>query len=130
MPNINEFTDSKFLKGTDFPNPKQVTIRNIDKRNVARENQPKRMRAVATFEEFDKGMVMNTTNLKRAARVLGSENTDDWAGKRIWIFYDEEVEFGGEIVGGLRVMLRSPGQAEQRVTPTDRIQNMDDDVPF
>ena len=58
--------------------------------------------------EFDNGavkqMTCNKTNGKRIAAMHGDE-IDDWKGKKITIFYDPNVEYGGEIKGGLRVKL-------------------------
>ena len=99
----SELTASKYLKKDDFPEPALLTISEVKKENVAMPNQPKKERGVMYFEERDKGMVLNTTNLKRAEKALGSDDTDDWIGKKIVVYTDENVEFGGEMVGGLRV---------------------------
>jgi len=124
MANIREFTDSKYLKKEDVKGPTLVTIRTVGKENVALETQPKKVKAVIKFDEFDKPMVFNSTNLKRAAKAIGSEETNDWIGKQIVLYVDEEVEFGGEIVGGLRV------RKVQAKTAEGRVKEMEDDVPF
>lgn len=100
---IGELTNSKFLKKDDFPEAKLLTVRDVQKENVAPPNQPKKERGVMYFNEVEKGMVLNSTNLKRAALALNSEDTDDWLGKKIVVYFDENVEFGGDIVGGLRL---------------------------
>src|SRR5690242_19998521 len=64
---IGELTTSKFLKGSDFPKPALCTIGNVTKENVAKPNEPKKERGVMYFEEHEKGLVLNATNLKRAA---------------------------------------------------------------
>lgn len=99
----SELTSSKYLKKEDFPDPVLVTIRIVTKENVALPNQPKKERGVIYFNEYDKGMVLNTTNLKRAEKACNSDDCDEWAGKKIVVYVDEEIEFGGEIVGGLRL---------------------------
>ena len=108
----SELTSSKYLKKEDFPKPALVTIRDVTKENVALPNQPKKERGVIHFEEYDKGMVLNSTNLKRTEKAMGSDDTDNWAGKKIVVYVDEEVEFGGEIVGGLR--LRAPKNQQKK----------------
>lgn len=125
---IGELQTTKYLKKEDFPEPKLVTISRIAKENVALPNQPKKERGVMYFEECEKGMVMNKTNLMRAAKVCGSEETDDWKGKKIVIYTDEEVEFGGEMVGGLR--LRGAKAQTQQAKPKGSFDDMMDDVPF
>lgn len=132
---IGELTPSKYLKKDDFPEPALLTIKNITRENVALPNQPKKERACVWFNEREKGMVFNTTNLNRAAKAFGSDETDDWIGKRLVVYFDENVEFGGDMVGGLRV--RAPKKtAQEPATPPktapkqDGGLEMDDDVPW
>jgi hypothetical protein len=54
------------------------------------------------FDELEKAMVLNKTNINRIARALNSNETDDWVAKKIVVYNDPDVEFGGEIVGGIR----------------------------
>lgn len=103
MPNINELMPSKYLKQSDVTPPKIVTIQSLKSENLAREDQPKKVRPILMFEELDKGLVMNKTNLKRCAKACRSDETDDWIGKKIKLYFDEEVEFGGDQVGGIRI---------------------------
>lgn len=103
MSNVNDLMPSKYLKGTDVTPPKIVTIKGLKQENLAREDQPKKLRWTMLFEELDKPLVLNKTNLKRCAKACNSEETDDWIGMKIKLFFDEEVEFGGEQVGGIRV---------------------------
>ena len=125
---IAELQQSKYLKKTDFEEPQIVTIKDIAVENVSVPGQPKKERAVVFFREKEKGMVFNSTNLKRAAQCLGSEETDDWMGKRVVVFFDENVEFGGDLVGGLRV--RGVPRAKPQPTQPAAIKGMDDDIPW
>ena len=103
MPNINAMTASTYLKQHDVTPPKIVTISRLETANLARDDQPKKIRWIMFFEELERGLVLNKTNLKRCAKACGSEESDDWLGKKIKLFFDEEVEFGGEQVGGIRI---------------------------
>ena len=135
---ITDLKNSKYLTKTDFEAPQLVTIKGVATRNLAQEGQAPKNRAVMFFLEKEKGMVCNTTNLKRCAHYFGSDETDDWTGKKIVVYFDDEVEFGGEMVGGLRI--RAPKQAkrvepEEEAAPAPKrgmagIQAMDSDVPF
>lgn len=131
---IGELTSSKFLKGADFEEPALCTIKDVSKENVAKPNEPKKERGVMYFEEYEKGLVLNATNLKRAAAALGSDDTDDWLGKKIVVYCDENVEFGGDIVGGIRLRgQRKKAEEPTETTKLDRKSNfddMDDDIPF
>jgi len=37
------------------------------------------------------------------ARFTGSEDTENWEGKRIILYDDPSVSFGGKLTGGIRV---------------------------
>lgn len=50
--------------------------------------------------------LLNKTNIKRIAKLYG-DDTDEWVGKKVTIYNDPDVEFMGEIVGGLRVRLQA-----------------------
>jgi hypothetical protein len=54
-----------------------------------------------------KALVLNKTNWKTINEVLGSDETDDWAGKQITL-YATEVESFGETVLAIRVRLKKP----------------------
>lgn len=138
--NIKDLSKSKYLKTQDIPEPVLVTIKDIDMVNVAKEGERKDERPVVSFKEYDKPMVFNATNLKRAAKALGSDETDDWIGKKLVLYTDEDVEYAGEIVGGLRVRAVKKKQADPDDDPDPRykgepkgkgsIMDMESDVPF
>ena len=127
MPKIGTMTSSKFLKKDDFPEEGTVvTFSRFVKENVAKDNEPPDVKWVAYFDGEDKGLVLNKTNLKRAAAAMGSDDTDDWLGKQIVAYFDENVEFGGELVGGIR--LRAP--KGDKAAPKSKAESFDDDIPF
>lgn len=128
MPNINEMVSSKFLKQADVPDPVIVTVKGVGQVNVAKDDETPEMKWAIKFLEFDKPMVLNTTNLTVAAKVLGSANTDDWKGKEIVLFTDPNVSFGGQVVGGLR--FRGQEKVPVKKTAGERMADMDDDIPF
>jgi len=101
---ISEMLPSKYIKQSDVPEPVLVTIKKLTTADVS-QNQSGDMKWVAVFAELDKPMVLNSTNLKRIAKAHG-DDSDGWIGKQMVVYVDEDVEFGGEVVGGLR--LRAP----------------------
>lgn len=133
MPKLSEMLPSKYLKRSDFPEPELVTIAGIVEVNVALPGEEKRMRWCVKFAEHDKLMVLNSTNLHVLATVAGSDDSDDWEGVKVVVYDDENVSFGGKLVGGLR--LRAPQRkakpaakpARPAAPPAD---DLDDDVPF
>jgi len=58
-----------------------------------------------------KALVLNKTNWKTIAQVLGTDETEDWGGKSITL-YATEVESFGEMTMAVRVRLRKPEKAK------------------
>lgn len=132
MPNINEMVSSKYLKQSDVPDPVIVTVQGVKQVNMAKEGEAPEMKWAIKFTEMDKPMVLNTTNINVAARVLGSENTDDWKGKELVLYTDPSVSFGGQVVGGLRFrgQEKAPVKAAPRPAGAGTFNEMADDIPF
>jgi len=103
MPHINEFKQSKFLKKEDVGSGVQVTISGVSELNVAKEGAEPELKWCLTFHETEKPMVLNSTNAQIIAKSLGSEQTDDWHGKKIVLYNDPNVSFAGKVMGGIRV---------------------------
>lgn len=119
---ISTLQVSKYLKKEDFERPALLTIAGLAKVDISQPGEAAKERGVLSFVELDKGMVMNQTNLKRAARICGSDESDDWKGKKIVVFNDETVEFAGDVIGGLRVRAPSkpaPSRAPEIESPPD-----------
>jgi len=100
---ISELKNSRFLTKEDCGDGIVVTIDNTVEDNVATPDQPAEMKFTLGFEEDVKAMVLNSTNAQLIAKFLGSEETDDWQGKKVLLYHEENVSFGGKIVGGIRV---------------------------
>jgi len=124
---IGEMKESKYLKKEDVGNGILVTIKSLEKTNVAGDNQDPDEKYVMHFKEMPKGMVLNWTNIQLIAHALGSEETNDWIGKKIVLYEDPNVSFGGKLVGGIRC--RAPKQAKQ-AAPVEEAPPFDDDIPF
>ena len=126
MANINQMIESKYLKQSDVDGEVEVTILKIGQINVAREDEQPEMKWAAKLEEFKKPMVLNSTNLQLLAKACGSEESDDWIGKKVVIFADPNVSFGGKLVGGLRVKL----PIKKKAATGSKFDDMADDIPF
>lgn len=134
--NVNEMVESKYLKQADVPDPVIVTIQGLKKANLAREDAPPEMKWLIKFHEFQKGMVLNVTNMRVAAKLLGDE-TDLWTGKEIVLYTDLNVtNLSGEIVGGLRFrgQEKAPVKAEPKhasaKSSADSFNDAADDIPW
>lgn len=131
MPNISQMVISKYLKQADIPDPIIVTVQGVKQVNMAKEGEAPEMKWAIKFRELDKPMVLNTTNIHVAAKICGSDDTDQWRGKEIVLFCDPNVSFGGQVVGGLRFrgQEKAPVKAKGRGTAAN-FNDMPDDIPW
>jgi len=125
---IDELIESKYTKKEDVGDGKLVTFGSFKKANVAMDNEPKRERIVATFDELDKPVVLNRTNLKKMAKLFGSTVIDEWIGKKCVLFNDDSVTYGGEEIGGIRVRAAPPPKATWK-SSSDTTPEFEDDIP-
>lgn len=103
MPKIHEMLESKFLKKEDVGAGALMTVEGCAQHNVAKQGADPEMKWCLSFEESDKPLVLNSTNIQLCQRVFGSDDTDEWIGKKIVLFTDPNVSYAGKIVGGIRV---------------------------
>ena len=132
-----DMRESKFLKQSDVGAGVLLTIKGIEQHNVAKDGADPELKYCMTFLESEKPLVVKSTNLQLCERIFGSDETDDWTGKKIVLYTDPNVSFGGKVVGGIRV--RAPrNQAAAQVAPkvgpkallVDAPDLTDDDIPF
>ena len=135
MPNINDAFPSNYLKASDLGGAQPtVTIDRVEFEPVGRERE---MKPIVYFEGKEKGIVLNKTNAKNIANLVGSFQTEEWVGFRIRL-YATNVEFQGETVEAIRIKAAPPngnGAGVSRVTPPPTqpppVEPMtDDDIPF
>jgi hypothetical protein len=137
MPKTSEMRESKFLKQTDVGSGALLTVSGCTQHNVAQQGADPEMKWCLLFHETDKPLVLNTTNIQLCEHVFGSDDTDDWTGKKIVLYTDPTVSYGGKLVGGIRV--RAPKHQAQaqlapkvgpKPLPVDEPDLTDDDIPF
>lgn len=102
MPHISEMRESKFLKKEDCGAGILVTVSECVQENTAKEGAPQEYKWCLRFHEQEKPMVLNATNMQIIAAICGSENTDDWIGKKVVLYSDPNISFQGKLVGGIR----------------------------
>lgn len=138
MPKISEMRESKFLKKEDVGTGALVTIAGCQQYNVAMEGAAPEHKWCLTFNELDKPLVLNSTNIQLCAQICGSEDTDDWTGSRVVLYTDPNVSYAGKLVGGIRVRApKKTAPAAQPVAPVPAVRTApmpveltDDDIPF
>ena len=127
--NINDAFPSKYLKASDLPEEgsQEFTIEKIQIEEIGRNKEKK---PVIYFEEDHKGLVCNKTNARTIAKVLGTEEFEDWTGKSISL-YRAEVDFQGEMVESIRVKSKTAKKPHRSVDINEPSSEVDDDgVPF
>jgi len=131
---IGEMIESKYLKQSDVTDEVVVSVQALKKVNVARDDEDADYKWTIKFHEFSKPLVLNVTNLKRMAKALG-DDTDDWIGNQVVLFVDPDIEFGGNVVGGLRVKaVRShASKAKAAISDADvnrKLKDAEEEAPF
>jgi len=100
--NISELKKSTFLKKEDCGRGILVTIRSVERVNVAQEGAPEELKWSISFDEVEKPMVLNSTNGQIIAAICDNDESDNWTGHKIVLYHDPNIAFGGKLVGGIR----------------------------
>jgi hypothetical protein len=123
--NINAAFPSTYIKASDL-NGKTVTV-TIREVKVELIGKDKESRPVMYFEGKEKGLVLNKTNARKSAGLVGDGDTDNWTGFKIAIF-PTEVEFSGDMVEAIRVKAAPPVRAAAPAPPPPSREPGEDDV--
>lgn len=126
---VSELKKSKFLTQKDVEPPVLVTMQRCEEVNVAKEGADEEMRWALYFSELEKPLILNSTNGQIIAAMTGSEDSEDWYGKKVVLYHDPNVSFGGKLVGGIRC--RAPRNQPKAAIP-EPVREVDDDssIPF
>ena len=139
MPRTSEMIESKYLKKEDVGEDGTiVTIAAFERVNVAMEGEAPEYKWTMQFEEFAKPMVLNSTNINLCEKALGSDNTDDWIGKKIIVYNEPNISFGNKLVGGIRVKAHRNAAPPRQLPPRSgagqvarhQADDLSDDPPF
>jgi hypothetical protein len=103
---MSEMFPGKWLKKEDVPTPVVGTITRVTREEVNADNGGKELKVVMAFAESNlKPMILNIGNATAVTEMYGDDSAN-WIGKRVEIYTDPNVMFGGKRIGGLR--LRAP----------------------
>ena len=130
MAKTSEMREAKFLRKEDVGRGALGTIASCVQRNVAKDGADPEMKWCLTFQEMDKPLVLNATNVQICEQICGSDDTDDWVGKRIVLYTDPNVSYQGKLVGGIRVRAPKPSVAPPKPAPPPVAIEDDDSIPF
>jgi hypothetical protein len=122
-------TTGTYLKKEDLPETGVLlTIAECASENIAPEDKPREMKWVLRFVGDVKPLILNKVNITRLTAAFKSNDSDQWLGKQIVAYSDPDVEFGGKLVGGVR--LRAKKQGGQPMPPPVPVSDLDDEPPF
>jgi hypothetical protein len=103
----SDFDKSRFLKAADLPGEKKFRIKSVTAETVGMEDEKKR-KPVLWFTNDERGLLLNTTNLRTLSGAFG-DNMEAWVGKII-IAFPTHTDFCGKLVPALRVRIPPPKQ--------------------
>lgn len=111
---ISEMYPSKYAKGEDLKG-REVTLtisRVSTERMRPSPNKPEEDKFVIYFQETQKGVILSMTLAKQIAQAIGSEETNQWPGRRVTI-YPENIN----VAGVQRIAIRA--KAAPKTAPAD-----------
>jgi hypothetical protein len=80
-----------------------------------------------------KPLVLNKINIRRLVAAFNSNESDEWISKTIQLYLDPDVEFGGEVVGGIRlraVPVKKRRPKTPKAVPVAADETDEDAIPF
>lgn len=124
---LSDAYPSKYLAAEDLDSDVIVTILDTNLEEIGQGAQ-KGNKLILTLKGYKKKLVLNKTNAKAIADVLGDDDTDSWEGKKITIG-PRDVEYQGEMVSSIRVVKRKAAPAKPAPVE-EQEQDADEDSPF
>jgi hypothetical protein len=92
---------STYARASDIERPTVITIDRVDLERIESDEQGAQEKLVLYARGATKGVVCSKTALAQLNEIFGSDETNDWIGRRCIIFNDVGVSFRG-VRGGIR----------------------------
>jgi len=131
---VSNMKQSRYIAKADLPEPPlgmTLTIDTVQQENVASPDQAQELKYTVKFAELPKSFVMNITNAESIASILGNDETDQWRGGKVEMYYEPNIMMGPKKVGGIRIR---PSSQSVPVTPQQNAvtpgQPFNDDIPL
>lgn len=131
---VTDMSTSKYLKKEDVGRGMLGTIIRVERQDVSMADQSPEMKWVLYIKEHEKPLVLNSTNRESIAEICQpgapaeERDTEYWVGKRIVLFTDDSIMFGGKKIGGIRI--RAPKASAPPADDPVADPDLDDDIPF
>jgi hypothetical protein len=125
---LSDMYPRRYAIGEDLQGkPITLTIEKIIREKMhPQPNSPEVEKWVAYFKEARKGVVLNRTMAYQMAEFLGSEETDDWIGKRITL-YPQPMTVAGRKVTAIRARAAKSAPVITEAIPSSLVEEDEDD---
>jgi hypothetical protein len=94
---------SRFLSKEDIGEGVALTIKGAAKENVAIEGKAPDIKVCVHFTESSKPLVLNLINFDSIVEITKKDDTDNWAGSKVFVYFDPNVSFEAKKCGGIRI---------------------------
>jgi hypothetical protein len=126
---LNRAYGSRFLSKEDVGNERAVaSIVDVSSEMLKDKDGKGKERFIVHFDVFDKGLVLNTTNINAIVAALGDDPAN-WIGAKVVVFVDNSVVFNGNR-GGIRLQVLPSRPAKKSGPAISTDPAMNDDIPF
>ncbi len=88
---------------TPFGVPQVLTIKDWEVVEFKDQKTDILQKKLALIVDDDQKLLLNKENTRTLIEMFGTQETDDWVGREIEVYYEPNVTFGGKRVGGVRV---------------------------
>ena len=118
---VSSFLSGSYYKKSDLEHADEdllLTIAGVERAEFAGKDGSEPRLQLTFRGEGTKKLTLNQTNLKILVKHFGTK-TSGWIGKRVQLYYDENVSFGNALVGGLRLRISKAARPAPTVEPED-----------
>lgn len=110
MPKLSDIYGGNYMKAEDIKDKGDINV-TIEKTSIMEQDDGKK-KVVLHFKNSEKTLPLNVTNANMVDELLGSDDTDEWEGRRICL-YTCKVDFQGKRVLAIRIKAASAPRAAQ-----------------
>ena len=99
-----KISTGKYLKASQLTEEGTVhTIMSCEEEPIQSQTGADEMKWVLYLSDDLKPLILNSTNINRLIAACGTDDVDEWAGKKIIVYNDPSISYGGSVTGGCRV---------------------------
>lgn len=94
---------SPFLKSKDIKKPVVVTITKVTEESFKGDDGKERKSVALHFKQLDQALVTCKESLAFLIDHFETDESNDWIGKDVELFFDADVKYQGKRIGGIRI---------------------------